>query len=65
MANDLLETISTLQNMAIGNCRKRIEAEAAKTRGLFRNDTSGERSHDTRKKPAYGVTSVLKERHGL
>ena len=43
MAQDLLETISALQNTAIGNSRKRIEDAAAKTKknafaylGVFR-----------------------------
>ena len=38
MAQDLLETISALQNTAIGNCRKRIEDAAAKTKEIIGSD---------------------------
>ncbi len=38
MAQDLLKTISTLQNTAIGNCRKRIEDAALKAKGIIRSE---------------------------
>ncbi len=63
MAQDLLQTISTLQNTAIGNCRKRIEDAALKAKGIIRN---GPKDADTRcHEPPHGVTSVLKRKHGL
>jgi hypothetical protein len=65
MAQDLLKTISTLQNAAIGNCRKRIEDAALRAKGIIRSgpkDADAQcRCHD----PPHGVTSVLKRKHGL
>jgi len=65
MAQDLLKTINSLQRMAIGKCRKRVEEAAAKTRGIIGNDVHDENTQEPRRKPPCGVTSVLKEKHGL
>lgn len=65
LAQDLLKTINTLQNTAIGNCRKRIEEAAVKTKGLVGNDSHDEEIVHPNQKPSCGVTSVLKEKHGL
>jgi len=65
MAQDLLKTISTLQNAAIGNCRKRIEDAALRAKGIIR---SGPKDADIPcqcQEPPHGVTSVLKRKHGL
>ena len=41
MAQDIMKTISALQNAAIGNCRKRIEEAAAKGEGDHRERSAG------------------------
>jgi hypothetical protein len=65
MAQDLLQTISALQNTAIGNCRKRIADAALRAKGILGRDTPGTETADSCRKPPCGVTSVLKRKHGL
>ena len=65
LAQDLLKTINTLQTTAIGNCRKRIDEAAAKTKGLVGSDSHDDDIVRPRQKPSCGVTSILKEKHGL
>ena len=65
LAQDLLKTISTLQDTAIGNCRKRIEEAAAKTKGLVGSDSHDDGAAHPCQKPSCGVTSILKEKRGL
>lgn len=63
MGQDLLKTITRLENDAIGNCRKRIEAAAQRAKG---NAGNGDVAHGPeRSESQRGVTSILKERHGL
>jgi hypothetical protein len=64
MAKDLLKTISALQNTAIGNCRKRIEAAAARAKGII-GDSPDSDAPDRCTKAPCGVTSILKRKHGL
>jgi len=65
MAQDLLQTISALQNTAVGNCRKRIAEAALKAKGILGSDAPGTETADPCGKPPCGVTSVLKRKHGL
>lgn len=65
MAQDLFQTISALQNTAIGNCRKRIADAALKAKGILGSDAPGTEPRDSCHKPPCGVTSVLKRKHGL
>ena len=61
MTQDLLKTIRAMQNTAIGNCRKRIEAAAQKPKKEKDNDEA----QSNREKTLYGVTSLLKDKYGL
>ena len=65
LAQDLFKTIDTLQNTAIGNCRKRIDEAAAKTKGIIGSDSHDDGAVHPRQDPSRGVTSILKEKHGL
>ena len=65
MAQDLLRTISALQNTAIGNCRKRIADAALKAKGILSSDDLDAETPDPCRKPPCGVTSILKRKHGL
>lgn len=64
MAQDLMKTIGALQETAIGRCRKRIADAALSARGLVRDDPAQDR-HASPKNSTYGVTSLLKRKHGL
>jgi len=65
MPQDITGIIRSLQSSAVNRCRERLDAAALRARGLIsRGNDGGENgaAHDT---PEYGVTSVLKRRHGL
>ena len=65
MAKDITKVIRSLQCSAVNRCRERLDAAALKARDLIgRNENDDEKGkvHD---KPEYGVTSLLKRRHGL
>ena len=65
VAKDITGIIKTLQCSAVNRCRERLDAAALKARDLIsKGENDGEKgaAHD---KPDYGVTSILKRRHGL
>jgi len=65
VAKDITKVIRSLQCSAVNRCRERLDAAALKARDLIgRNENDDEKGkvHD---KPEYGVTSLLKRRHGL
>jgi hypothetical protein len=65
MKGDITGVIRSLQTTAVNRCRERIEDAALKARGLIGKqdpeDAKGEEPADRE----FGVTSVLKRRHGL
>jgi hypothetical protein len=65
MAQDITGIIRSLQASAVNRCRERIDEAALRARGLISRsgDDDGERAAPGG--PQYGVTSVLKRRHGL
>lgn len=65
MAQDLMKTISALQNAAIGRCRKRIADAALKAKGIMGSEPPGEETPHPCGKPPCGVTAILKRKHGL
>ena len=65
MAQDLMKTIGALQDAAVGRCRKRIEDAALKAKGLLGNGGPDRERTYPCGKPACGVTSILKRKHGL
>ena len=60
-----MKTISALQTAAVGNCRKRIADAALRAKGIIGADPPDADTPDLCQKPACGVTSVLKRKHGL
>jgi hypothetical protein len=65
MARDIMNTISALQSAAVGNCRKRIADAALRAKGIIGADPPDPETPDLCRKPACGVTSVMKRKHGL
>ncbi len=65
MPQDFLKTISELQDAAVGNCRKRIEDAALRAKGIIRRDPPGAENAGSGRRPASGITSILKRKHGL
>ncbi|MFA4860128.1 hypothetical protein [Methanoregula sp.] len=65
MAQDFMKTISAMRQAAVGNCRKRIEDAARKAKGMIGDETPEGDQGKTCGQPQYGVTSVLKRKHGL
>jgi hypothetical protein len=64
MGKDITGIIRSLQTTAVNRCRERLDAAALKARGLIsRGEDEADRdpAHDDQ----YGVTSILKRKHGL
>jgi hypothetical protein len=65
MAQDITRIIRSLHCSAVNRCRERLDAAALKARDLIgkaENDDEKGAMHDD---PQYGVTSILKRKHGL
>ena len=66
MVKDLTGTISALRCAAVGRCRERLEQAAQKAKGIINNGQTPERREiSLTYKEQYGVTSVMKRKHGL
>ena len=65
VAKDITRIIRTLQCSAVNRCRERLDAAALKARDLISRGENGDEKGTEHEKPEYGVTSVLKRRHGL
>ncbi len=67
MAKNYSQVIGTLKEAAIVRCRQRIDEAAKKVQGLVK-DSPDEKSDDLppcKGGEQFGVTSILKKRHGL
>jgi hypothetical protein len=66
MGKDISETINVLRNTAVGRCRERLEQAAQKAKGFINDDQTLDRSdmHPPCSEQ-YGVTSLMKRKHGL
>ena len=66
MVKDLTDTINVLRCTAVGRCRDRLEQAAKKARGLIINGQSLDQSgRPLSSKEQYGVTCMMKRKHGL
>jgi hypothetical protein len=66
MVNDLTGTINALRCAAIGRCRERLDLAAQKAKGLLSNSQSLDLNEKNPPcKEQYGVTSLMKRKHGL
>lgn len=65
MAQDILDTVSTIRDAAVGRCRKRIEDAAKKAKKIIRRNPAEGENSGLCCEPQCGVTAVLKRKHGL
>lgn len=65
VAGDLNGIIKSLQTCAVNRCRERLDEAALRAKGLIGKGEGGEGAMKTHDTVEYGVTSVLKRRHGL
>jgi hypothetical protein len=63
MVQDIAGVIRSLHTTAVNRCRERLDDAALRARGLITRVDPETKPHDT--KEQYGVTSILKKRHGL
>lgn len=63
MAQDITTILRSLHTSAVNRCRERLDEAALRAKGLIGRD--GERKGPAHDDKQYGVTSVLKRRHGL
>jgi hypothetical protein len=65
VARDVTKIIRSLQTTAVNRCRERLDEAAARAKDLIgRGDDEDEKAR-SQENAEYGVTSVLKRRHGL
>jgi len=66
MVKDITKTINALRCTAVGRCRERLEQAAQKAKGIFNNGQPEEKKEMPPPcKEQYGVTSLMKRKHGL
>ena len=65
MAQDITKILKSLQTTAVNRCRERLDEAALRAKNLIGRSEDGERKDPAPEKPQYGVTSVLKRKHGL
>jgi hypothetical protein len=66
MVKDLTKSINELRCAAVGRCRERLEQAAQKAKGMLKNGQIEETEDPVPpSKEQYGVTSLLKRKHGL
>jgi hypothetical protein len=66
MVKDLTKKINELRYAAVGRCRDRLEEAAQKAKGILKNGQIEEKEDTVPPcKEQYGVTSLLKRKHGL
>jgi hypothetical protein len=66
MVKDLAKSINDLRCAAVGRCRERLEQAALKAKGMLKNGQIEEKEDTVPPcKEQYGVTSLLKRKHGL
>jgi hypothetical protein len=65
VAQDITKIIGSLQATAVNRCRERLDEAAVRAKDLIGRGGCGDERAPAYGKPEYGVTSVLKRRHGL
>ena len=65
VAKDITRIICTLHTSAVNRCRERLDAAALKARELISKGENDDEKGTVHDKAEYGVTSLLKRRHGL
>jgi hypothetical protein len=66
MVKDITKTINALRCTAVGRCRERLEMAAQKAKDILKNGQQEEKKETAPStEEQYGVTSLMKRRHGL
>jgi hypothetical protein len=66
MVKDLAKTINELRHAAVGRCRERLDQAAQKAKVILKNGQIEEKEDTVPScTEQYGVTSLLKRKHGL
>ena len=65
MAQDITKILKSLQASAVNRCRERLDEAALRAKNLIGRGDDAEKREPAPEKPQYGVTSVLKRKHGL
>lgn len=65
MAQDITKILRSLQTTAVNRCRERLDEAALKARGLIGRGEADREKDAAHEDPQYGVTCILKRKHGL
>jgi len=65
MAQDITKILRSLQTTAVNRCRERLDEAALRARNLISRGEDDEEKEAAHNDTQYGVTCVLKRKHGL
>ena len=65
MPQDITRILRSLHATAVNKCRERLDEAAIRAKTLIRKEGDEESKSPAREGSEYGVTSILKRRHGL
>ena len=65
MAQDITKILKSLQTSAVNRCRERLDEAARKAKSLISKGEDEGETGPAKNDSQYGVTSLLKRKHGL
>lgn len=65
MVQDITKILKSLQTSAVNRCRERLDEAALRAKSLIGKGDVDEKKGPAHDDKEYGVTSVLKRKHGL
>lgn len=65
MPQDITRILRSLHTTAVNKCRERLDEAALRAKNLIKKEGDKESEGSAREDSEYGITSVLKRRHGL
>ena len=65
MAQDITKILKSLQTTAVNRCKERLDEAALRAKSLISRGEADEKKDPAHDDTQYGVTSVLKRKHGL
>ena len=65
LAQDITKILKSLQATAVNRCRERLDEAALKAKSLISKGGDAEKKGPANDDAQYGVTSLLKRKHGL
>ncbi|MCK9579181.1 MAG: hypothetical protein M0Q92_01880 [Methanoregula sp.] len=65
MAQDITKILRSIQTTAVNRCRERLDEAAIRAKNLISRGEDADKKEPAHEEPQYGVTSLMKRKHGL